>query len=72
MYLKKKESTAPQSPKPIKYPAIPPKTDPIAVYKANLQDLVIEPKQRAISRTSGGMGKKELSANANKKRASEP
>jgi len=72
MYLKKKESTDCQMLMPIKYPIIPPIIEAMDVYKAKRQDFLMAPRHRAMRRGSGGMGKKELSARARRKRAIGP
>ena len=56
----------------MKYPPIPPRTDPaaqIAAYRKALAGIDIA---RAISRTSGGIGKKLDSAKARMKSAHDP
>ncbi len=39
-----------------------PKTEPVEQINANRKAFVLEPKARAINKTSGGIGKKEASA----------
>src|SRR5690606_19163219 len=54
------------------YPRTPPIREPTVVTPAKNKDLSGAPTARAIRRTSGGIGKKDDSATAIKKRAQEP
>lgn len=56
----------------MQYPNIAPITEPTVHINAYLKERFTHPKQSAISRTSGGIGKKLDSANANIKRATAP
>ena len=49
-----------------------PKTEPNVAIAAYLNDFDVAPKHKAISRTSGGIGKKLDSIKANMKRATTP
>ena len=57
---------------PNKYPPIAPNIEPIVQIAANLNDFFEAPKHNAISKTSGGIGKKLDSAKANMKSAGTP
>jgi hypothetical protein len=68
-YLRKKSFVTSQKNFPRIYPPIPPKTEKIEVIVAKYKALLGFPRQRAISKTSGGTGKKidsekEFKANA--------
>ena len=56
----------------MKYPNIPPRIEPREQISAKRKALIIEPRIRAIKRTSGGIGKKEDSANARRNKAKGP
>ncbi len=58
--------------RPIEYPNTPPSTEPTEQYKANLKDFRGIDIARAINRTSGGIGKKDDSANARMNNAGTP
>ena len=49
---------------PILYPSNAPSTEPIVQRVANLNAFLRTPKTKAINNASGGMGKKDASANA--------
>ena len=49
-----------------------PRIEPTKQINANRNDLFVAPIHKAISKTSGGIGKKLDSANANKNRANTP
>ena len=57
---------------PIKYPRQPPIVEPAVHVRAYLNEYLGIGRKRAIKRTSGGMGKKEDSINANIKSAKVP
>ena len=61
-----------QAKEPIIYPRIAPKTDAIEQTKANLNARDRLPRTSAISKGSGGMGKKDASANDRSARALVP
>jgi hypothetical protein len=50
----------------------PPITDPTEQISANLNDFLGAPIERTMSKTSGGIGKKEDSPNASRNNANAP
>jgi hypothetical protein len=57
---------------PIAYPTKAPITEPIVQLAANLNAFVCAPRTSAIKSASGGIGKKDDSAKARRKRATGP
>ena len=57
---------------PIPYPNNPPEILAMLHRSAKYSDLFLAPNAKAISNTSGGMGKKEDSANASKNNTTGP
>lgn len=56
---------------PIKYPRIPPKTEPVDDISAQKNDFLGFETDKAICKTSGGIGKNDDSANAKMNKAAE-
>ena len=56
---------------PIKYPKIPPRTEPTEAINANLKDFLGFETDKAICKTSGGTGKNDDSENARTNKAAE-
>src|SRR3989304_3487945 len=67
--LKKKPRSHCHNCQPMKYPNIPPSTEPTEQIKAYLKALFGMPSASAINKTSGGMGKNDDSTNAKAKSA---
>ena len=57
---------------PIPYPNTAPVAEPKAQMKTNLKELDQDPRHKAISKISGGIGKKDASVNERKNKAIEP
>ncbi len=57
---------------PIAYPSNAPETEPTRQIEANLKAFFGEPRTRAISNASGGIGKKDASANESINNAADP
>ncbi len=57
---------------PIPYPNTAPIAEPKEQIKTNLKELDLDPRHKAISKISGGIGKKDASVNERMNKAAEP